>query len=263
MFDGLTKYKFNKIKETLLNGKFEIIPLVRQPSSLIALPNNNFVFGTNFSAMLFNENLEQIKTISTGGYSFCALNHRNQICVSVGDKDFIILFDLNLQQLKQFGSRGSGNNQLDYPIGLCCHEDYLYICDYFNQRIQIFTHDLEYSNTIQLDDRPFRIQISETTIGISCFQATLFYDLKTKTLRKKYNFVVNMINYIDSIFYTSNLQDKKFYFFDSEGNLIEQMLISENLRKYMTNWPSGTLYRYKDILYLTDFNSSKLLKFIK
>jgi hypothetical protein len=64
VFDGLTKYKFNKIKETLLNGKFEIIPLVRQPSSLIALPNNNFVFGTNFSAMLFNEKLfQQVDTV--------------------------------------------------------------------------------------------------------------------------------------------------------------------------------------------------------
>ena len=57
--------------------------------------------------------------------------------VSVEIKHCIILFDLNLNQLKQFGSNGVGNNQLKYPRGLCCHGDYVYICDWDNKRIQI------------------------------------------------------------------------------------------------------------------------------
>ena len=68
-------------------------------------------------------------------------------------------FDLNLNQLKQFGSQGSGNNQLNYPFGFCCHGDYVYICDYNNKRIQILTLDFDYVNTIQLDGLcPIRVQ---------------------------------------------------------------------------------------------------------
>ena len=72
---------------------------------------------------------------------------------------------------------------MNYPNGLCCHGDYLYICDSDNKRIQILTLDLEYSNTIQLDGLPIRVQTSETTIGVSFYGgATFFFDLKTRAL---------------------------------------------------------------------------------
>ena len=105
------------------------------------------------------------------------------ICVSVHHEHCIRLFDLNLNQLKQFGSFGAGNNQFNYPAGLCCHGDYVYICDRGNKRIQILTLDFEYSSTIQLDDYPRRVQTSETTIGVSGSNGiTFFYDLKTRAL---------------------------------------------------------------------------------
>ena len=71
-------------------------------------------------------------------------------------------------KLKQFGSFGTGNNRLNAPFGLCCHGDYLYVCDRGNQRIQILTLDFRYSSTIQLDDYPYRAEISNTTIGVCC-----------------------------------------------------------------------------------------------
>ena len=102
--------------------------------------------------------------------------------------DRINLFDLNLNQLKQFGSQGAGNNQLQYPRGLCSHGDYLYICDYDNNRIQILNLDFEYVNTIHLDGhRPYRVQISNTTIGVTCREGTFFYDLITKELKYTHN----------------------------------------------------------------------------
>ena len=59
--------------------------------------------------------------------------------------------------------------------GLCCNGDYFYICDGGNKRIQILTLDFEYVNTSQLDgDYPYTIQISNTTIGVSCHHATFF-----------------------------------------------------------------------------------------
>jgi len=183
------------------------------------------------------ENLKEIKSFSTGGWSCCALNRRNEIYVSVGGKHCIISFDLNLNQLNQFDSHGAGYNQFNYPRGLCCHGDYVYVCDYWNKRILLLTLDLEYSNSIQLDGCPFDVQTSETTIGVSCARQTVFFDLETRALKFKHNnYATRNINYIDSIFYGSNYQiisEKKFYFFDSDGNFKEEMAMNERLSQHI------------------------------
>ena len=200
-----------KIKETLVNGKFEIIQVAGQPNTLISLPNGNLACGTNNSVKLLDENFKEIKSVSTNGLSFCALNRRDEIYVSVFHSNCIILFDLNLNKLKQFGSNGTGNNQFNCPAGLCCHGDYVYICDRHNDRIQILTLDLEYSNTIQLDGLyPLRVQTSETKIGVSGGGGeTFFFDIKTRALKFKHNnYGTWNLNYIGSTFIGSNYEEK-------------------------------------------------------
>ena len=262
-FEGLAAYKRNKMKRVLLNGKIETIQLPGYGVSLIALPNGNLVYGTLKKVFLLNENFQEIKSVSTGGHSFCAVNHRNEIYVSDHRNHCIISFDFNLNQLNQFGSRGTGNNQLNNPYGLCCHGDYLFVCDYHNRRIQILTLDFEYENTIPLDgNTPYRVEISNTTIGVSCDQATLFYDLVSKGLKYKHNIAgTKVINYIDSTFCALNVAQKKMFFFDSDGNFLEEKAFHEKL--ILSNaWLSGSMCKYKDQLYMTDFSSAgKVFKF--
>ena len=251
------------MKRVLLNGKIETIQLAADGVSLIALPNGNLVYGTYGKVFLLNENFQEIKSVSTGGLSFCALNGRNEIYVSVYQSHCIISFDLNLNQLKQFGSNGTGNNQLNAPVGLCCHGDYLYICDYGNKRIQILTLDFEYVNTIPLDgNTPRRVEISNTTIGVSCDQATLFYDLVSKGLKYKHNIGgTYAINYIYSTFCAINYGQKKMFFFDSDGNFLEEKAFHEKLI-LSDYWPTGSMCKYKDQLYMTD-RSGKVFKFLE
>ena len=221
VYGGLAAYKMSKIKRVLLNGKIEIIqlPILSRGVSLIALPNGNLVYGTVKKVLLLNENFQEIKSVETGGFSFCALNRRNEICVSAHSNNCIISFDLNLNKLKKFGFLGAGNNQSNSPFGLCCRGDYLYVCDFSNRRIQILTLDFEYVNTIQIDgDYPRRVQLSETTIGVASNEATFCFDLKSRTLKYNHNYGTFNLNYIDSTFYGSNHQQKKCYFFDSDGN---------------------------------------------
>ena len=259
MFQGC-KRSLN-VKETLLNGKFGLIEVAGRPSSLISLPTGNLVCCTDDSVKLLDENLKEIISVSTGGTSFCASSRRNEKYVSVSGKHCIISFDCNLNQLKKFGSLGTGNDQLNYPRGLCCHGDCVYICDCNNKRIQILSLDFNYVNTIRLDGIPLSVQTSETTIGVSCNDGTTcFFDLKTRALKHKHNnYVTYNIKYINSIFYGSNCKQKKFYLFDSNGNFKEEMAMNDRLSKHITYWHGG-LCKHKDVLYLADYNGSKILK---
>ena len=262
VYGGLAAYKMSKIKRVLLNGKIETFQLQSGGTSLIALPNGNLVYGTWGKLFLLNENFQEIKSVETGGSSFCALNHRKEIYVSDQSNNCIILFDLNLNELKQFGYKGTVNNQLDRLLGLCCHGDYLYICDYGNNRIQILTLDFRYSSTIELDDYPLRVQISNTTIGVSCKKATLFYDIDSKALKYKHDIArTENINYIDSTFCALNVKQKKIYFFDSEGSFLEEKTFHEKLI-LSDDWRSGSMCKYKDQFYMTDYYG-KLFKFLE
>ena len=252
-----------KLKRVLVNGKIETIQLPSDGgTSLIALPNGNLVIGTYQKVFLLNENFQEIKSVETGGYNFCALNHRNEIYVSVDQEHCIILFDLNLNQLKKFGTRAAGINKLNSPCVLCCYGGYLYVCDYWNKRIQILTLDFGYVYTIRLNDCPRRVQISNTTIGVSCDHATLFYDLVSKALKYNHNSGETWnINYIDSTFCSLNVTQKKFYFFDSNGNFLEEKAFHEKLI-LSKRAESGSMCRYKNQLYMTD-GSNKLFKFVE
>ena len=264
-FEGLETYKMNKMKRVLMNGKIETIQLPSYGASLIALPNGYLVYGTNGKVFLLNENFQEIKSIATGGLSCCALNYKNEIYVSDYPNHCIISFDLKMNQLKKFGSHGVGNNQLNWPSGLCCHGDYLFICDHNNRRIQILTLDFDYVNTIKLDgDYPIKVQISKTTIGVACDKATFFYDLVSQELKYKHNIAATYtINYIDSIFCALNSGQKKIYLFDSDGNFLEEKEFHEKLI-LSNNGPSGTMCRYKYQLYMIDYNSSgKVFKFLE
>ena len=60
LFEGLSQYRYKKLKETLLNGKFELIEVAEQPTSLISLPNGYLVCGTDDSVKLLEENCKEI-----------------------------------------------------------------------------------------------------------------------------------------------------------------------------------------------------------
>ena len=81
VFGGLAAYKMNKMKRVLFNGKIETIQLAANGTSLVTLPNGNLVDGTVGKVFLLNENFQKIKSVSTGEWSFCTLNYRNEICV--------------------------------------------------------------------------------------------------------------------------------------------------------------------------------------
>jgi len=64
--------------------------------------------------------------------------------------------------LKSFGSQGSSPDQLSDPAGMEIDNDnYLYVCDGDNMRIQVFDDNFAFYHSISCDFEPFDIVISD------------------------------------------------------------------------------------------------------
>ena len=95
----------------------------------------------------------------------------------------------------------------------------------------------------------------------------LFYDLFLKELKYKHNIAGAWnINYVDSTFYAlslnNNVQHNQMYFFDSDGNFLEENVVHKNFIM-SRDWGSGSMCRHKNILYIADCTYSILFKFLE
>ena len=70
------------------------------------------------------------------------------------------------------------------------------------------------------------------------------------------------INYVDSTFCALNVIQKKIFFFHSDGNFLEKKAFNEKLI-LSNSWPSGSMCKYKDQLYMIDYSSGKVFKLLE
>ena len=182
-------YKIQLIKRTIQKGVFEKISIDAYPYEIKRLSNGHFISNNWGSVTLFDESFNQLKKIDIKGDLFgCAIHDDEGIYLTDGDNHCIYLMDNELNIIKTFGSEGDDMDQFDHPCTIICQNDYLFVSDWFNKRIQILTLDLKYLDTIQLDFDPESIAVSKTTIGIngSMVSGIFFYDIKTKKMKKEY-----------------------------------------------------------------------------
>jgi hypothetical protein len=247
--------------ERVENENYKSFKLDIAPSlDLCLLPNGHFCYAAFYSITIYDQSFNIVNRVnrineeenklffdinsnefedddpSQIHLNGVAFNKRNEIYVSDSIHDCILMMDFNLNLIKSFGTTGEENDQFRLPYGLCCKNDRLYVCDFHNTRIQIFSLDIEYIDTIKLNCRPQSLGISDSTIGIESFNGVYFYDLETKELKKQYvdlDALDNMdkdgkIHQIDSYFFYINLNDEKISCFDKDGVLIKDILFEES-----------------------------------
>ena len=73
--------------------------------------------------------------------------------VFVSHSNCILMYELDGKFVSRIGSRGSGELQFNYPFGLSTDESNndIYICDYYNNRIQIISENLQYKSQFGKD----------------------------------------------------------------------------------------------------------------
>ncbi len=171
--------------------------------------------------------------------------------------------DLNLNILKTFGSKGTNNSQFQFPISLCCRDEYLYVCDSENKRIQKFDLDFRYIDTLKLNFRPYSIKISNENdvIMITGSNGINFYDLKSKSLNYQYPNKFGRISYVNSKFYIiSNKPIMRAYCYENNGQCIQEIDI-ERLGEFIKcDWDGLVIYARNDLFILSN-DCKKILKF--
>jgi len=163
---GQVDYHFNNHIEAIKDKDCLIVDLGFHtlPRSFHTLPNGDVTFFDHGFLKIYDKKFKLLKTIDK-------INHRTfnpQYLTSTG-KDSIYLTDLKNNQIiqtdfdfnfiKQFGSKGSSNQQFKFPLGITFHEDSIYICDYGNERIQKLSQNLNYQETYPLKSNPRDIKI--------------------------------------------------------------------------------------------------------
>ena len=211
-----------------------------------------------------DETFKELKKIDRqGSLVGCSIYNDKHIYVTDYETACVYLMDNELNILKTFGSKGSGMDQFNCPCTIFCQNEYLFVSDHVNKRIQILTLDLKYFDTIQLNFGPRSIAVSSTTIGISETDKIFFYDIKTKNLKKEHPNIFGRINLIESYFYVVSLKpSNKLFIFDQEGELINETSIesiSEHI-KHPYGW-DGFMLLTKDYLIFLSYTEGKVLRF--
>ena len=91
-----------------------------------------------------------------------AFDTNNHLYVADCGNNRIQKFDVSGKYLRQFGTKGSGNDQLDRPIGITTHNNKVFVTEYGNQCISVFHTNGQFSQIIgkgQLG-RPYDVTVN-------------------------------------------------------------------------------------------------------
>ena len=81
-------------------------------------------------------------------YPLCIVIYKDRVFVTQNGGDCLLVYGLNGEFIQQVGTPGSAEGQFNQPRGIAIHNTNgdIYICDYSNNRIQIFSNDYSYKS---------------------------------------------------------------------------------------------------------------------
>ena len=86
-------------------------------------------------------------------------NGQNSIYLTDEFNNQINQTDFDFNFIKQFGSKGTTNQQFDFPLGIEFYEDPVYVCDSINKPIQKLSEYLVYQAWYPINFKPWNIKI--------------------------------------------------------------------------------------------------------
>jgi hypothetical protein len=130
--------------------------------------------------------------------------------------------------IKRFGSKGTTNGHLHFPSGITYYDNFIYVCDLNNRRIQKFNENLIFQETLPLDFEPWNIQIANNVACIrpNEYAFTAFYQLNPFSFKIKVYDRNDEIYSINSWFYMYRKLKKNICCYDINGNCVFKRVLT-------------------------------------
>ena len=199
------------------------------------MPNKTLVCvnSTPWNLTLYDENFNNIRTIDRiSGREIkpvsLTTNDKNVIFIACIDE--IIATDLEFNEIFKCGSTGSDIEQFKYPSSIAFKEDYLYVCDRNNKRLQkLFSSESSEITFIEnyiLRYKPDQIKVSNAVACVRqfIFNSLYFYDLNSFELKFKYDHLNGSISEIGGIFYAFDFLSAKICCYETDGCFLNEIL---------------------------------------
>ena len=192
---------------------------------------------SNNRIQMFDENLNYLSKIGEINSPICIAISKEKVFVSQGGPNNLSVFDTKGTLLKQIGTPGSGDGQFKNPRGIAINEsnDDIYVCDYSNKRIQLFSKDYSYKSQfgIPIINSPSDIQLTKYNIYVLSHQNPFLF-----IFNYNYQYLKNIISTSISIyikrpfafkidgagnFVISDNGNNSIYIFDNNFTLLHQI----------------------------------------
>jgi hypothetical protein len=134
-----------------------------------------------------------------------------------------LITDFDFNFIQSVGSKGLKNCQFNFPIDICFSGSKFYICDYYNNRIQVYSKDFDFVTSFKVEYSPWKIKSTNSTICVVAFNidGIYFYNSNDFHLIRNYKRYVGRISQINSIFYAFNHKTQTMSCYDENSNLKE------------------------------------------
>lgn len=270
-YNSLSDFNETKVNETEVKvkdsiGKMNVkstYEITFSPYDVCVLPQNKILCADCDGKLLalYDKHFKLVKVIRKINRkaiqpTSIAINSEDQIYVSDVACHQIMLLDLDFNLISSVGSRGNNTDEFCTPFSISYKYNYLYVCDTFNKRIQIYSESLKYIESINLPIMPFSIQISNTSICINC---KYFYDINTLALIKEHSdCYFHKVSEIGSRFYAYNFNLSRIYCYDEKGNLNWDMQLQHTSENDFL--PNGKFFILDEYFIFTSYTKKKFYK---
>ena len=185
--------------------------------------------------------------------------------VFVSHNHCILVYQLDGKFVSSIGSSGSGELQFNYPWGLSTDEynNDIYICDYYNYRIQIISENLQFKSQFGKDTLHYPRAIKHYKDNIFILdQSNPCFHIYNRDLVLQQSVVTSVGG--------QQVRDPRFFFIDNFGNILitdsdsDSILILnsefEFIHKISVSLPTGITMDGDDRIIVTSYASHNCLQ---
>jgi hypothetical protein len=258
------------VTDLVKHGDMKFFELKHEPIEIMILKNHEILCSGCGILKLYDQNFNLIKIIDKiNGEKFflsgISMNEEaKKIYISdifYSDNHKIIMVDLDFNFIKSVG-------RLNLPSAVCYKNQRLYVADNMNQRIKILSEDLECIQALSLEYYPCNLKASNKILCVTSDYSEhhptylFFYDLSNLSLLQKYKHEYDRrISEIDSHFYEFNSKMKKFFCYNQNGELTEEILLKNVSSEFFNDHYDGNLVFFNGSLLMNLFQAKKIIKF--